>query len=212
MMADNYLGNKMEEHLARQQASKASKAGRSLNQLFLENRSQRSYDNRCVVGENQLRRIVEVNTKIPSARNQQVLRFRLVTGQQAEKLSGMIRLGGALPELHLPQPGHAPNAYIVICSTVEESHYVDIDLGISAQSMLLKAVDMGLNGICIGAFDKAAVTEALQLPLQPLLLIGIGKGEEQIRLKEVPVGESLKYYREDGIHYVPKIQTKDLII
>ena len=210
-MADNYLEKRYEEVFGIGR-TKVKRIGHTLDELLLRNRSQRGYLKNYVVRREELERIVAVCSKVPSARNQQVLRFRLVTGQQAEKLSGMIRLGGALPELHLPQPGHAPNAYIVICSTVEESHYVDIDLGISAQSMLLKAVDMGLNGICIGAFDKAAVTEALQLPLQPLLLIGIGKGEEQIRLKEVPVGESLKYYREDGIHYVPKIQTKDLII
>ncbi|MBQ9201333.1 MAG: nitroreductase family protein [Bacteroidales bacterium] len=211
-MADNYLGNKMEEHLARQQAGKVYKASRSLSQLFEHNRSQRCYDNRYRLTENQLYRIIQVNTKIPSARNEQVLRFRPVTAPESETISSMIRLGGALPELHLPQRGHAPNAYIVICSVVGENRYVDIDLGIAAQSMLLKAVDMGLNGICIGAFDKDALTAALQLPYEPLLLLGLGKGMEQIRLKEVSEGESLKYYREEGIHYVPKIRTEDLII
>ncbi|MDJ1645466.1 nitroreductase family protein, partial [Streptomyces pakalii] len=69
---------------------------------------------------------------------------------EAHKVLPHIRLGGALPALRLPFPGTEPNAFIIICSTVEENRYVDMDLGISAQSMLLQAAEIGLNGICIG--------------------------------------------------------------
>ncbi|MBO5916172.1 MAG: nitroreductase family protein [Bacteroidales bacterium] len=211
-MADNYLGNKMEEHLAKQQHSKAAKSGRSFNQLVAENRSYRGFDRSFEVKEHHLRRMLEICNKLPSARNQQVLRYRMVWGEEADKLNRYIRLGGALPELHLPYPGTAPCAYIVICSTVEESRYVSVDLGIAAQSILLKAVDMGLHGICIGAFNKESVKEDLQLPLEPLLLLGIGKGAEKIVLKEVNEGDSLSYYRQDGLHIVPKISVENLLI
>ncbi|MBR0334822.1 MAG: nitroreductase family protein [Bacteroidales bacterium] len=211
-MADNYLGNKMEEHLAKQQHSKAAKSGRSFNQLVAENRSYRGFDRSFEVKEHHLRRMLEICNKLPSARNQQVLRYRMVWGEEADKLNRYIRLGGALPELHLPYPGTEPGAYIVICSTVEESRYVSVDLGIAAQSILLKAVDMGLHGICIGAFNKEAVKEDLQLPLEPLLLLGIGKGAEKIVLKEVNEGDSLSYYRQDGLHIVPKISVENLLI
>ena len=66
-------------------------------------------------------------------------------------------MGGALPELNLPLPGTEPNAYIIICTQEPKGKWVDIDLGISAQSMLLKAVDLGLNGICIAAFNKEKI-------------------------------------------------------
>ncbi len=211
-MADNFLGNKMEEHLAKQQHSKASKAGRSFNQLVLENRSVRAFDRSFKVTENHLRRMLELCNKIPSARNQQVLRYRMVWGEEADKINAHIKLGGALPEWHLPVAGTEPSAYIVICSTVEESRYVSVDMGIAAQTLLLKATDMGLNGICIGAFNKAAVTDDLKLPLEPLLLIGIGKGAEKIVLKNIAEGEAQHYYREEGIHIVPKINLEDLLI
>lgn len=211
-MADNYLGNKMDEHLAKQQHSKAAKSARSFNQLVAENRSYRAYDRSFVVGEHHLRRMLEVCNKLPSARNQQVLRYRMVWGEEADKLNAYMRLGGALPELHLPASGTEPSAYIVICSTVEETRYVSVDLGMAAQSILLKAADMGLNGICIGAFNKEAVKKDLSLPLEPLLLLGIGKGAEKIVMKEVREGESLSYYREEGVHIVPKISLEDLLI
>ena len=211
-MADNYLGRKMEEYLARSASDRPVRPSVSLNKLLLKNRSHRGYDSGFTVREDQLRRIIDVNSKIPSARNQQVLRFRPVLSDEASKVLPYIRLGGALPELHLPSPGTEPNAFIIICSTVPESRYVDIDLGISAQSMLLQAVEIGLNGICIGAFDKEQIKREFQLELEPLLILAIGKGLEKIEL--VPVGpeDNLAYYRKEGVHYVPKIRTEDLTI
>jgi len=213
-MADNYLESKMEElQRAGQQKTGVKRAPRSLDTLLGQNRSYRGYDKKVVVTHDTLGKIVAVNSKIPSARNQQVLRFKLVTRDSgADKVLENIKLGGALPELHLPFPGTEPEAFIIICSTVAESKLVDIDLGISAQSMLLRAVEMGLNGIIIGAFNKAAIVKEFQLELEPLLILAIGKGAENIRLKPISEGESQKYYREEGIQYVPKLQLEDLIL
>ncbi len=210
-MADNYLGRKMEEYRARAEAP-VRRPAVTLTKLLLRNRSCRGYDPRFQVREDQLRTLIEVNTRIPSARNQQVLRFRPVLGDEARQLLPLIRLGGALPELHLPLPGTEPNAFIVICSTLPENRYVDMDLGISAQSMLLRAVEIGLNGICIGAFDPARVRELLGLPYDPLLILAVGKGAERIELTEINADESHAYYRRDGVHYVPKVRLDDLLI
>lgn len=159
-MADDYLGRKMEEYMARKASGQSNRRPlATLGRLLLKNRSHRGYDTGFVVREDQLRRMIEVNTRIPSARNQQVLRFRPVLADEAHKVLPHIRLGGALPALRLPFPGTEPNAFIIICSTVEENRYVDMDLGISAQSMLLQAAEIGLNGICIGAFDKERIKQ-----------------------------------------------------
>lgn len=209
-MADNYLEKKMNEHLTPSQ--KNHKPARSLSTLLKENRSYRGYSHEDCPTPDQLRRIVAVNCLIPSARNQQVLRFRIVSEDEAHKVAPFIRLGGALRDLKLPLPGTEPRTFIVICATEEESRYVDIDLGMSAQSMLLKAVEMGYRGICIGAFDMEEVQRQLQLPWRPILVIALGKGIEQIELKEVHQGDSLQYYRENGVHIVPKLSLDDLLI
>lgn len=208
-MADNYLEKRMEDY-RNQQPTKRRVA--TLQRLLKANRSYRGYDSSFVVRPDQLHRIVEVATLCPSARNQQVLRFRPVLKDEAAKVLKHIRLGGALPELHLPFEGTEPNAFIVVCSTVEVGHYVSVDLGIVAQSMLLEATEIGLGGICIGAFDHAEIKEALQLPYEPVLVIAIGRPAERIALVECREGDSLTYYRKDGVHYVPKISVEDLII
>ena len=40
----------------------------------------------------------------------------------------------------------------------------------------------------------------------------VGKSAEKIELVEIKEGESLKYYRENGVHYVPKLRVEDIII
>lgn len=96
----------MEEYLARSASGQSSRRPLvTLGRLLLKNRSHRGYDPRFIVREDQLRRIIGVNTRIPSARNRQVLRFRPVLADEAPGVLAEIRLGGALPELHLPLPG-----------------------------------------------------------------------------------------------------------
>ena len=211
-MADNYLDKKLEEHNARKGTAAHTRRQTNLHTLLTRNRSCRGYDVSFIVRDDQLRSIIEVNTLTPSARNGQVLRFRPVNHTEAAKLLPHIKLGSALRELHLPLPGTEPNAFIVICTAADDNKFVYVDLGISAQSMLLRATEMGLAGICIGAFDKEAVKKELSLNLEPLMIIAIGRSCEEIRLVEIKEGESQTYYRKDGIHYVPKLRAEDIII
>lgn len=208
-MADNYLEKRMEDY---RNQPPAKRRVATLQRLLRANRSYRGYDTSFKVREDQLRSIIEVATLCPSARNQQVLRFRPVLEAEADVVLQHIRLGGALPELHLPFAGTEPRAFVVICSTVPDNHYVSVDLGIVAQSMLLRATELGLGGICIGAFDHAEIKQKLGLSLEPLLVLAIGRPKEHIELRSCSEGDSLTYYREDGIHYVPKINVDDLIL
>ena len=209
-MADNYLGRKMEEYEAQKCASVRTRRV-SLQSLLVKNRSTRGFDSSFKVRKDQLLSLVEAARLAPSAMNQQVLRYRLVTEEEAHLVLPHIGLGRALPELNLPLEGTEPNAFVVIC-TNKEGRFVDMDLGIAAQTILLRAVEMGLNGVCIAAFDHAAVREKLNLRLEPQLVLAIGRSAERIEVVEVSEDESTTYYRTNGTHFVPKIKTEDLII
>ena len=211
-MADNYLDKKLEDYKSRSAAGVSRKQATTLTSLLIKNRSCRGYDASFIVRDDQLRSIVEVNTRIPSARNAQVLRFRMVNSSEASKVLPHIRLGGALPDLHLPLPGTEPNAFIIICTTAAPDKNIYTDLGISAQSMLLRATEMGLAGICIGAFDKEAIMREFSLEHDPLMILAIGRSCEDIRLVSIDEGDDKKYYREEGVHYVPKLRLDSLII
>ena len=211
-MADNYLEKRYEETLGSGKI-KVKRIGHTIDELLLRNRSTRGYKKAYHVSREELERIVGVCTKIPSARNQQVLRFKLVTHDSgADRVLANVKMGAALPELHLPFPGTEPEAFIICCSTVKESPLVDIDLGIALQSMLLKAVEMGLNGLIIGAFNREKIRQEFALPYDPLMVLAIGKGDERFELTPIGADDPHAYYRREGIHYVPKVRAAELII
>ena len=136
----------------------------------------------------------------------------MVLADEALKVLPHIRMGTALPECKLPLPGTEPNAFTVVCTTVEPTHSVYIDLGISVQSMMLQAAEIGLNTLCIGSFNADALTTELNLPIKPLLVLAVGKGTEKYSLVEIPAEENHNYYRKEGVHYIPKVRLNDLIL
>ena len=228
-MADNYLEKKFEQ--MRENSNRKREVKRtapvSLNSLLLKNRSCRGYDKNYIVTKEQLLKIIEVNSKIPSARNQQGLRFLPICKDSSDSVALVtdnIKLGGALPELHLPYKGTEPEAYIIIFSTVAENKWIDIDLGISCQTMLLKAVEMGLNGICIGAFNSEKIKTLLsdnpkyinavtgKTTLEPPMVVAIRKSMQKILLLHIKQSHSHNYFRENGVHFVPKLQSDGLIL
>lgn len=211
-MADNYLEKRYEETLGSARP-KVKRVGNTVDSLLLRSRSHRGYNKNYVVSRAELERIVGVCTKLPSGCNQQVLRYWLVTKDTgADRVLPLIKLGAALPELHLPLPGTEPEAFIVCCSAAPEGKLVDIDLGIALQSMALKAVEMGLNTLMIGAFNREKLREALTLPCEPLMLLAVGKGTDRIELVPTAADAPRAYYRRDGVHYVPKVRLDDLIL
>lgn len=209
-MADNYLEKR--EEAVRERRPVVKRVNASLDTLLKRNRSYRGYDKARKVTEEELKQIVSVTTLVGSGKNLQRLRYRLVTSEEAPKVLPNIVLGAALPQEHLPKPGTEPEAFIVVCCTGNEDRVVDIDLGIAAQSMLLKATEMGLGGIFILNFKADAIREALSLPSRPIAVIAIGKGAESIYLIPVHAGASLDYYRKDGVHFVPKLYPEDILI
>jgi len=212
-MADNYLENKFDEFRQRKSAP-TTKSGHSLDSLLKKNRSYRGYDSSWKVPVTVLEKMVEVTQWVPTGKNQQAFRFKLVTEEnEVRTVTENVKMGALLPELHLPTPGTEPPAYIIVCTTVPECKRVQVDAGIAVQSMLLKAVEMGYNGLIIAAFNATKLTEAFSLPYPPVLVLAVGKGAEKIEMTEISANESHNYYRdENGTHFVPKVRWQELII
>ena len=87
-------------------------------------------------------------------------------------------------------------------------------MGIVAQTMLLTAVEMGLDGCMIGNFNAGSLHDAIGLdePIHPLLIIAIGKSDEEVILTDVVNGKTGYYRDEQDRHYVPKRKLEDLVI
>ena len=247
-MADNYLEKRYEEVFGAGAARRtvARHNTPSLNTLLVRNRTIRRYRQDFVVTADQLRIIVEVNAKVASAFNRQALRFRIVTEDNADVhgalasgssciWAGRTRLAAeadsdgdaghlskveALRKILFREQmrPESARAFIIVYTSVPEDRYIDIDLGISLQSMALKATELGLNCLIKGNIDREKLRELFSglVPesgtLEPLAVLCIGKAAESVFLKPSTSSQDLTPYTKDGVHYVPKLQTDDLII
>lgn len=187
--------------------------------LVKQARSHRGFRQDRKVTRQELEHLVECARFTPAARNDQVLKYYLAEKPETvAAIQPLTRWAGALAELHLPRKGAEPVAYIVICldgSLAENPAPYQRDVGIVAQTMLLAAAEMGLNGCMIGSFAAGELREKLGLPeaIKPQLLLALGEGTDRIVITDVGEDGSTTYYRDaEDTHYVPKRTLEQLIL
>ena len=187
--------------------------------LVKQARSHRGFRQDRKVTRQELEHLVECARFTPAARNDQVLKYYLAEKPETvAAIQPLTKWAGALAELHLPRKGAEPVAYIVICldgSLTENPAPYQRDVGIVAQTILLAAAEMGLNGCMIGSFAAGELREKLGLPaaIKPQLLLALGEGTDRIVMTDVGEDGSTTYYRDaEDIHYVPKRTLEQLIL
>ena len=187
--------------------------------LVKQARSHRGFRQDRKVTRQELEHLVECARFTPAARNDQVLKYYLAEKPETvAAIQPLTKWAGALAELHLPRKGAEPVAYIVICldgSLAENPAPYQRDVGIAAQTMLLAAAEMGLNGCMIGSFAAGELREKLGLPeaIKPQLLLALGEGTDRIVMTDVGEDGSTTYYRDaEDTHYVPKRTLEQLIL
>jgi len=187
--------------------------------LVKQARSHRGFRQDRKVTWQELEHLVECARFTPAARNDQVLKYYLAEKPETvAAIQPLTKWAGALAELHLPRKGAEPVAYIVICldgSLAENPAPYQRDVGIVAQTMLLAAAEMGLNGCMIGSFAAGELREKLGLPeaIKPQLLLALGEGTDRIVMTDVGEDGSTTYYRDaEDTHYVPKRTLEQLIL
>lgn len=187
--------------------------------LVKQARSHRGFRQERKVTRQELEHLVECARFTPAARNDQVLKYYLAEKPETvAAIQPLTKWAGALAELHLPRKGAEPVAYIVICldgSLAENPAPYQRDVGIVAQTMLLAAAEMGLNGCMIGSFAAGELREKLGLPetIKPQLLLALGEGTDRIVITDVGEDGSTTYYRDaEDTHYVPKRTLERLIL
>ena len=190
-----------------------------LKDLVKANRSYRGYDESRRIEKEELMDMVDCARLAASSVNMKPLRYYLAwEKEEVDKIQPLTGWAKGLPELTLPHEGMCPTAFVIICQDTrvfESLARFQKDVGIAAQTMLLRAAEMGLGGCMIGSFSAGAVKETLALPeyLAPLLVVAVGKPAETVVLEDVDADKPVGYYRdEQDVHHVPKRKLEDLII
>lgn len=185
--------------------------------LVIKNRSYRSFDSSEKIKVGDLREMIDCARCTPSAVNLQPLKYRICVDEDAKKLLPLTAWAGRLKGMKFPPEGHEPCAFIIICIDNELCKAKESalrDIGICAQTIMLRATEMGYGGCMLGAFNPDTVKETMGISERylPNLILALGKPDETVALESAKNGE-IGYYRdENNLHHVPKRSLKDILI
>lgn len=152
-------------------------------QELIENRySVRNYHEKAVEGD-KLQKVLEAARLAPTAANKQP--FKLIVVKTPGKKEDLKRI------YHADWFSEAP---LVICAcaipsqawTRRDGHcYVEVDVAIAMDHLILAAANLGLSTCWIAAFDAQAAQEILKLPegVEPLLFTPLGYPADEPRPK-----------------------------
>lgn len=183
--------------------------------LLKKARSVRSFNNEPVSRET-LVSFIEACRYTPSTANLQALKFSVVCDQETcDKIFASTKWAGYIKDEKIPPENHEPTAYIVIYNDTSISPNTTLffkDTGIVAETIMLCAAEKGIGGCMIGSFDAEAVKAATGAGagLEVTLVLALGYPDEDPVV--IDSTGDIKYYRENGIHYVPKRTVNELII
>ena len=187
-----------------------------MKRLAEKSRSIRSFRPDGAPDAQTLRELAEIIRFCPSAGNLQPLRCRIVyTEEECRAVFETLRWAAYLPQGTVPPHGRQGISYIVLLNDTRVAPKTEAflrDTGIAAQTILLYAADNGLGGCMIGNADTAALKECLHLGerYDVTLVLAIGVPDEAPVI--VDAGEDIRYYRRDGVQYVPKRGVRELIL
>lgn len=189
-----------------------------MKNLLMKSRSYRGFDHSYQFTYEQLYEYIDCIRYCPSTLNLQPLKYYLAYQEEdVAKIQAKTGWARNLKGMRLPLPGKEPTAFIVICqdTTIEEDlNRFKRDVGIVAQSILLCATEEGLGGCMIGSFSPVLIAKELHLKehIVPQLIVALGKPDEEIQIVDVKDNQTEYYRDENGIHYVPKRKTEDMIL
>lgn len=182
--------------------------------IIKKSRSYRRFFQDTPIKMEELELMVEAARFSPSSRNIQPLKYILInTPEQCATVFPTLAWAGYLAEWPGPEEGERPSAYIIQLLDKNISNTPSCDHGITAQSMLLQAVELGYGGCIIASIKRETLAALLNLPenLEIIQVIALGKPKESVVVDDLTENQ-YKYWREeDGTHHVPKRTLEELI-
>lgn len=188
----------------------------AVRELVEQARSYRRFYEDVSVDFETLRHLVDLARLSASARNVQPLKYAVTCSRESnDQVFPCLAWAGYLEDWDGPVEGERPAAYIVILNDRNISKSCGCDHGISAQSIMLGAAELGLGGCMIGSIQKEKLRKVLGIEehLEIILVVALGKPKEQVVIETIGHNGDIKYWRDaEGMHHVPKRALDDIII
>lgn len=185
--------------------------------LVKKTRSFRQFHEDRPVPMETLKQLVDLGRLSASAANRQPLKYILSCDPATnEKIFPCLAWAAYLKDWKGPEQGRRPAAYIILLGDTTIATDFWCDHGISGQSILLGASEMGLGGCFIGAIDKDRLRKALDIAPEftIMLVIALGEPAETVVIESTAdTGGNIRYWRDaNGVHHVPKRPIAEIIL
>ena len=168
------------------------------------------------VADATLLELVEAASLAPSGANTLPLRYVIArTPQLVEQIFMLTAWGGHVKPNRNPVWGvSAPAAFIAVCTPQAAANLplTHADAGAAIQSILLRAVELGLGACWLGAFDKQQADKILRFKdMACLYLVAVGAPGEAPVKETIKIGESTKYFLDSNdVLHVPKYEADSI--
>ncbi len=188
--------------------------------LVTDARSCRRFEGAKELETGSLEWLIDCVRLSPSAANAQVLRFATIQDEAARAgLYPSLGWAGFLKDWDGPIESERPTGYILILHEKKEGEKTGpntwIDLGIACQCIQSAAMSKGIGACIFRNFNPKVIAAAVDIPegYEILAVIALGYPVEERAVVPVGADGSTRYYRdENGVHYVPKRDLKDIIL
>lgn len=186
-------------------------------ELVRKTRSYRRFKENRKISTDTLKQLADLGRLSASAANRQPLKYILSGDPETnEKIFPCLAWAAYLKDWKGPEKGQRPAAYIIMLGDTSISNEFWCDHGISGQSILLGAAEMGIGGCFIGAINKDKLRAELNIApeLTIMLVIALGEPAEEVIIESTAAtGGNIRYWRDDkGIHHVPKRPLDEVVI
>lgn len=187
-----------------------------LKEIVYRCRTYRRFYEDVKLTEEELLELVDLARMTASSANSQALKFGIYhTEEDNEKIFEALNWAGALPEWDGPEKGERPSAYILVLEDLALGKNKLVDVGITAQTMALGAVEMGYGCCMLMSLQRAKLAENLGIDTEKYaiqLVLALGKPKEEVKVVPVGADGDVKYYRDENqVHYVPKRSLKEVL-
>ena len=168
-----------------------------------------------------LEKCVDAGRLAPTGRNRQLYEYIIVDDARLLPLvfDCMVMWAGQPSSVSAPPPGHRPAAYIITLINRAlrtelggSSRSIDIDIGMSAENMILVGLEQGIGACPMGAFQESLLRQALNITekYEVALVLVLGYPDESPVL-EISTGPIEYWTDSQGIRHVPKRKLEDIV-
>ncbi len=185
--------------------------------LVYSTRSFRRFYEEVKITREELLSLIDLARMTASTSNSQALRFKpVVDEKECEILFKSLGWAGALPDWDGPEKGERPAAYVIVLCDKERGTNKFTDVGITAQTIMLGATEMGYGGCMLGNIRRSEIAKDFGIDTEKFtveLVLALGKPKEEVKIVSLPESGDVRYYRDENmVHYVPKRKIEDILL